>query len=344
LGIGWCSLSLVAFSFAFSCLSSAQGPGLAFVPEPKGANMAPGNLPDAWPTSGPKCMQVPDWWVHEYNSNTYIIRQSGCSDYEKPFLYLLFGKDRALLIDSGSRKFPAAAMLQDVAGKWLERNQRKEIDVVVVHSHPHSDHVAGDAQLRAMNSPSVHVTVVTPDIASTKAFYGIKTWPSDLGYVDLGDRVLDAIGIPGHSPVSIALYDRQTGILFTGDSLYPGRLYVLNWNDFKSSTERLVSFTRGKIITHILGCHVEETTTPYADYPIGTIYQPEEHELALSRGALLELSEALQALGDKPTRLALRDFTIWPVPPDSQLHGQAKALFEARLKDQEDRKWNQTNP
>jgi glyoxylase-like metal-dependent hydrolase (beta-lactamase superfamily II) len=286
-------------------------------------------------------MQVPDWWVHEYNSNTFIIRQSGCSDYEKPFLYLLFGTNRALLIDSGSRNFPAATMLQNVVGKWLERNHREEISVVVVHSHPHSDHVAGDAQLRSMNSPNVHVTVVTPDVASTKAFYGIQTWPTDIGSVDLGGRVLDAIAIPGHSPLSMALYDRTTGILFTGDSLYPGRLYVLSWTDFRESTDRLVTFTRGKVISHILGCHIEESTTPYSDYPIGTIYQPQEHELALSRGALLELAEALHALGDTPMRLALRDFTIWPVPPDSQLHGQAKATFENRLKEQQEQKWNQ---
>jgi len=32
----------------------------------------------------------------------YILRQSGCTDYEKPFVYLLFGKQRALLVDTGS--------------------------------------------------------------------------------------------------------------------------------------------------------------------------------------------------------------------------------------------------
>ena len=41
-------------------------------------------------------------------------------------------------------------------------------------------------------------------------------------------------------------------------------------------------------------------------------YQPEEHELALSRGTLLELQEALLEMQSKPVRLALRDITIWP--------------------------------
>ena len=333
--------AFLAFVWVHGQVAATQQLSMADKEHDQLAAIVGGELPASWPPSGPKCMQVPNWWVHEYNSNTYIVRQSGCSDYEKPFLYLLFGKDRALLIDSGSRNFPAAAMVQDVVGKWLERNGRKEINLFVVHSHPHSDHVAGDAQLRSMQSANVHVTVITADIANTKEFYKIANWPSDVGTVDLGERMLDAVPIPGHSPVSIALYDRQTGILFTGDSLYPGRLYILNWKDFRESTDRLLAFTQGRVITHILGCHVEQQTTPYRDYPVGTVYQPKEHELAMSRGSLLELAEALHELGEKPTSYALRDFTIWPVAPDSQMHGQTKTDFENRLKKQEQEKWDQ---
>lgn len=275
--------------------------------------------------------------MHEYNSSTYIIRQSGCSDYEKPFLYLLFGTQRAILIDSGSRGFPAAAMVQNVVGKWLARNQRSSVELVVVHSHPHSDHVAGDEQLRAMASPNIHVTVLKPDLEHTKQFYNIQNWPTDIGSVDLGDRVIDAIPIPGHSALSIALYDRNTGILFPGDSLYPGRLYVENWKDFRESTDRLVTFTEGKTITYILGCHIEQSDTPYVDYPVGTIYQPHEHALALSRGALLELADALHRLGDTPTRFALRDLTIWPDERDPK----GEAEFKARVKQQVEQKWDQ---
>ena len=43
-------------------------------------------------------MEVPDWQVHEYNADFYIIRESGCTHYEKPFIYLIFGKERAMII------------------------------------------------------------------------------------------------------------------------------------------------------------------------------------------------------------------------------------------------------
>ena len=68
---------------------------------------------DACPRSGspavPQCIEVPDWQIHQYNEDFYILRQSGCTHYEKPFLYLLFGKDKALLEDTGAGKSDAAA-------------------------------------------------------------------------------------------------------------------------------------------------------------------------------------------------------------------------------------------
>lgn len=325
---------LICFVLLSPLLASGQ------VSEPNGAGVEQGTVPEHWPASGPKCMEVPDWQVHEYNRDTYIIRQSGCLDYEKPFLYMLFGKDRALLIDTGSRNFPAAAMVKSVAGKWMERNGRQQLTLVAVHSHPHGDHVWGDAQLRAFSDPAIHVQVIAPDLESTKKFFGVSSWPDSAGSVDLGRRVLDMIPIPGHSNASIALYDRNTGILFTGDSLYPGRLYVSDWDDFVKSTHRLVEFTQGKVVTNILGNHIEQTDTAYLDYPIGTIYQPHEHSLALSRGALLELDQALRPLNGKPARLALRDFTIWPSTPGSFSQSEVEA-YENRQKQQ---MWDQPLP
>ena len=45
------------------------------------------------------------------------------------------------------------------------------------------------------------------------------------------------------------------------------------------------------------------------------MYQPNEHELQLARGSLLELDEALTSMHGSPRRLALRDFSVWPSAP-----------------------------
>jgi hydroxyacylglutathione hydrolase len=314
----------------------------AQLPQPDGGSMRPGILPKQWMTGGPKCMESPEWQIHEYNRDLYILRQSGCTDYEKPFIYLFFGDDRALLLDTGSRNGDLVPTLQRVIKNWLQRTKLQRIPLVVAHSHSHSDHIAGDADVQAIRDPAIPVTFVPAEMETTKRFYKIANWPDDIGQVDLGSRVIDVIPIPGHDVVSVALYDRQTAILFAGDSLYPGRLYVRDFAEFQKSTERMIHFTEGKVVAHILGNHIEETRTPYLDYPIGTMYQPDEHELSLSRGALLELEEALVSLHSKPSRLALRDFSIWPVGPNFAMSSATQAVFEKTQKVQHDHMWDQS--
>lgn len=51
---------------------------------------------------GSVCTGTPSLKVHAYNANTFILRQSACTNYEKPFLYLLFGWRRALLRDTAA--------------------------------------------------------------------------------------------------------------------------------------------------------------------------------------------------------------------------------------------------
>jgi hypothetical protein len=105
--------------------------------------------------------------------------------------------------------------------------------------------------------------------------------------------------------------------LLTGDSFYPGRLSVgaADFQTFAASHQRLVDFTRDRPLAHVLGTHIEQTNTPFVDYPRGTTYQPQEHALELSRGDLLELNEAIVRLNGKLERVVLRDVILSPRPP-----------------------------
>lgn len=49
------------------------------------------------------------------------------------------------------------------------------------------------------------------------------------------------------------MYDARTGWLLTGDNLYPGRLYVKNWNDYTSSIRRLVEFSTTHRFSAVMG-------------------------------------------------------------------------------------------
>ena len=120
------------------------------------AGLKPGTLAEPWLTGGPNCLTVPDWQVHEYNEDFYILRESGCVDFEKPFLYLIFGEKKALLEDTGVASaedksvIPTAPVIMDLMAKWAERKNHAPVSLVVIHSHSHGDHTAADAQFKEM--------------------------------------------------------------------------------------------------------------------------------------------------------------------------------------------------
>src|SRR5688572_17646394 len=124
----------------------------AFAAENDRAGLVPGSLAEPWLTAGPNCVSMPDWQVHEYNEDFYILRQSGCLNAEKPFLYLIFGEQKALLEDTGvatepdGRVIPTAPVVMDLIAKWAKKKNRAPMPLVVIHSHSHGDHTAGDAQ------------------------------------------------------------------------------------------------------------------------------------------------------------------------------------------------------
>jgi glyoxylase-like metal-dependent hydrolase (beta-lactamase superfamily II) len=206
---------------------------------------------------------------------------------------------------AGAGKSTAAAFV----GSLLKKHG--DLPLVVAHSHGHGDHVAGDAGFAEI----ANATVIPATVEAHQKAFGIAKWPTDIGSINLGDRVIDVLAIPGHHPAHVAYYDRKTGVLITGDHLYPGRLYVTDFAAYKASTARMIEFTEQRPVTLILGCHIEQSDTPFVDYPTGTVYQPQEHALALSRTHLLALFAGLEKMGSKPEQLAERDFTIVPRAP-----------------------------
>ncbi|QIP84709.1 MBL fold metallo-hydrolase [Streptomyces sp. Tu 2975] len=231
--------------------------------------------------------------AHAYTEHTLILRQNKSVHFEAPFLYLLFGNDRALLLDTGATADPAAmplrATVDTLIGQWLARHPRERYGLVVAHTHGHGDHIAGDAQF----ADRPYTEVVGPSLDAVTAHFGFEQWPLRPAELDLGGRVLDLLPGPGHEEAAVVLHDRHTGLLLTGDSLYPGRLYVTDVPAFTATVDRLLAFCSTNRVTHVLGCHIEMTRTADTDYPRGTTYQPDEPPLELTPDHLLRLRDAL---------------------------------------------------
>jgi hypothetical protein len=127
----------------------------------------------------------------------------------------------------------------------------------------------------------------------------------------LGGRTLDCIASPGHNEAAITFYDAYTGLLLTGDTVYPGRLYVEDWPAFRATIDRLIAFTETHPVSHVLGCHIEMSTTPGVDYPIRTVYQPDEPPLEMTVDHLREIRRAINEIGDRPGRYIYPEFVIY---------------------------------
>ncbi|MFG2841889.1 MBL fold metallo-hydrolase [Kitasatospora sp. NPDC048296] len=255
----------------------------------------------------------PDIQVHEYDEHTVILRQNKAVNYEAPFLFLLFGAERAVLIDTGATAeasyFPLRATVDDLMADWLTRHPRDEYPLLVLHTHPHGDHIAGDGQFA--DRPAT--TLVGADLATAWAYFGFDRAPEATARVDLGGgRVLECLATPGHHEAAVTYYDPWTGFLLTGDTVYPGRLYINDWPAFARTIDRLIAFTESRPVTYVLGCHIEMTRAPGIDYPIRTTYQPDEPPLQLTVDHLHRIRAAVAELGDQPRRHPLDDLILWP--------------------------------
>ncbi len=251
--------------------------------------------------------------IHAYNDNMVILRQNKCVNYEAPFMYLLFGEKRAILFDTGATKsasqFPIQKTIERLLVEHYGAEQRAKIELVVAHTHAHGDHIAGDSQFKG----KPNTTLVGTSPTAVAAFFGFKNWPTGSVSYDLGGRALALLPMPGHEDSHIAIYDDQTGILLSGDSLYPGRLYVRNWTAYRKSVAQLTAFLADREVSYVLGAHIEMSTTAGVDYPVGTTFQPFEHDLPLTKASLNLLKSRLLAIGPSPLEDVQDDFIIYPL-------------------------------
>ncbi|HEX2574656.1 MAG TPA: MBL fold metallo-hydrolase [Polyangia bacterium] len=276
-----------------------------------------GTFPTPWIHGAKDChSSEPVFQVHRYASDTYILRQNKCAHFEAPFLYLLFGKRKALLLDTGAEvkgqpPRPLHELVQDLVASWERQSGSGPVSLIVAHTHAHGDHRAGDA----LFTGQPRTTVVEPTLEGVQRFFGLKRWPEGDATFDLGDRPLTVLPLPGHEPTHIAVYDPRHQLLFTGDTLYPGLLTVRDWPAYRKSVGRLAAFVATHKVTHVLGCHIEMTRRPREMYPLETTYQPEEHVLQLGPRHVEELHRAMEVLGDQPSRDVHDDFIIEWIPP-----------------------------
>ncbi len=256
------------------------------------AQLVPGSMDVHWDEGAPNCKgsTQPPIQVHQYEPQTYILRQNLCVSFEGNFLYLLIGSQKGLLIDTGAIADPAETPVAKTVLGLLPVQNGSRLPLLVVHTHGHTDHRDGDAQFASL--PDVEVAPFK--LNGVKAFFHFDDWPNGLAHIDLGDRMIDVIPSPGHHPAHLVFYDHRTGLLFTGDFFLPGRLLIEDTAADKQSAARVTAFVRTHPVSYVLGAHIEMNRDGVT-YSLGSQYHPREHALQLTPDDLMQLPAALNA-------------------------------------------------
>lgn len=259
-------------------------------------------------------------WISQIDQKTqicqiwegvYHIRVPKTIHAESPFIYLMLINGRAYVQDTGPVSDEADFPLKEIIGEAisLAGHDIAESELIVYHTHSHGDHIGGDPMFKNSHE------LIPPGIMHLVQAFDLKAFCQIEGkdvYIDpLGELIF--IPIPGHDRTTVATYHVRSGILFPSDTLYPGRIYIHDWKEFKLSIQRLVSFSEKHAIRAIYGTHIEISKYPYQEFVDQTLYQPEEHDLRLSLHDLHQLHCVCSRLPSLLVPIKLPNLTLVPV-------------------------------
>lgn len=280
-------------------LFASLAAGLLVTSSPSWSQVVSGNLDEHWNEGADDCKANPQppIEVHAYNPQTFILRESLCATFEGNFMYLLIGSSKALLIDTGDVADSNQMPLMETVMRLLPQDGASKLPLLVVHTHRHLDHRAGDGQFA--NLPNVEV--VAYDLDGVRQYYKFTNWPNGLAQINLGDRTIDVIPTPGHEPTHVSFYDWNTALFFSGDFLMPGRLHIDDAEADLASARRVAALIRNRPVSYILGGHIEFDVAGEV-FPWGSTHHPHERALQMTKDDLLALPAGVGSFSGFYTR------------------------------------------
>ena len=143
--------------------------------------------------------------IIQINDNTWRI-EDGMVRF-----FLLSGTKEALLIDSGMNTPNAKEIAESITS----------LPVRHLITHADRDHISGSSAFDSvLMSPNEEVLYRRH--YSTGTIEEVQS--GDI--IDLGDRPLEIIDLPGHTYGSIAVLDINNRVLISGDSIQDGKIYM----------------------------------------------------------------------------------------------------------------------
>jgi glyoxylase-like metal-dependent hydrolase (beta-lactamase superfamily II) len=267
-------------------------------------------------SGGYRPLPVADDWFSAVavGGGVTLLTEPHVDPFLRSNIWLVAGRDRDLLVDSGNGVAPLLAVIRDV-----QRADGKP--VVAVATHTHSDHMGGmheftvrlvhrleaaaleqasDAAClvtaafpeelrREIAAGGLHLPEVLVDAAphasfDPAAFAVAGAAPTEVvdegDEIGLGDRSFKVLHLPGHSPGSIGLWEVESGTLFAGDAVFGDGLLLdeLPGSDIPAYVETM------RRLTHL---------------PVTIVHGG--HDPSFGRARLVEIAEGYLDLRARPS-------------------------------------------
>jgi glyoxylase-like metal-dependent hydrolase (beta-lactamase superfamily II) len=207
-------------------------------------------------------VKTADPWFEVYKIRPGVFAIYEPHQFEEVISYLIIGTHRALLFDTGMGISNIKSLVDGIT----------KLPITVVNSHTHNDHVGDNWRFDDVYGMSTDFTRANakgstddaqaelapgqicgplpsgfdPKSYRTRPFH-ISHWLRDGDTIELGGRTLKVISTPGHTPDAIVLFDERNGLLFTGDTFYPGPIYLYrpetDLNAYVASIKKLAALS-----------------------------------------------------------------------------------------------------
>ena len=225
--INWAFLLVFAFNFQISYCSQPN---------------------DCWDRFEIIPQKQENFTVYKIRPHIFLIRDISC--FEDINCYLIIGKDRCLLFDTG---LGLGNIKEVVIGLT-------KLPIVVLNSHTHYDHIGGNylfdsiigiesrysnANRKGMSHETLLSFYKRAYIYSNSLLscipnnyiinpFSVSQFFHDNDTIDLGGLTLEIITTPGHTPDGVCLLDKKDSLLFSGDIINKGTLFLhLTESDFQ---------------------------------------------------------------------------------------------------------------
>ena len=250
----WTLIVATIFCLSLSaCLERVVEPEDAFGAIRRGENYSPASkMIDSW------------YAVEAIDAQTFAINEPKSSQYNTS--YLIVGDKRAVMFDAGSSERPAGSKsMRQVAALYTDT------PITLILSHFHYDHIYDastfEGGVTLIDRPEIRAGVkngrytisALESVDAEAPPLRVAGFISDGSVIDLGNRMLDVLNLPGHTTGSITLIDRARNQAFTGDFVYKHLGGIIAFapasdlRSYKANSDRLLDLSNADM--QFFGAH-----------------------------------------------------------------------------------------